>query len=290
MYFYNLEHIKNYFDIRTEEPEEVRRELKKRLKNAHPDRRHADSDDGGARSEEVLRLLEALRFVDDRKKNAGLVPVETVSSLVKEIKELAVTDNRKKELEQYLSELVEHKIAQTHSSGLVFRIALTAVAGFLTIVWVFPSIAGDNPVLRKLIDVESAVFNIVWLALLAYTGATWLMFRLWHDRRAAALKDLKLETTQHRVFERFLQEVSEYSPRDAGLTFYKDQLEDYIQGDIAAVPLAASFMWGRPRGIDPELAQKAADLIVMKAEQKGLIKKMPAQSLRERYAVLVPVR
>ncbi len=287
MNFKSLEQIRKSFGISQDAPEDIRRELRRRLKKIHPDTLSGAQPSAENEPEEVLRLTAALNFLDDSKRRTAVVPVEEVTDLVKAIRDLVPAENKQQETEDRLSQQVDDQIKEARVAGRRPRIFLTAVAAVLTLAWLFPSLTSDNPILNRFINVENPVFNVVWLAVLLYTGAIWLMFKLWSEREAEHRKEMKLEATQNRIFEGFVLSQAQYRNASEGISFTKDQLVSYIQDCGPRGSRLASLLMGRPMSMDPGLAQRLAEVIVVKAAARGILKKDENHSLRERYILTI---
>lgn len=286
MSFQNLQQIRESFGLSNNDPEGIRRELRLRMKKIHPDTKSAESPQLGTEKEEVLRITAALSFLDDARKETAVVPVAEVTALVQALKDL-VPDSREKDRETRLSQQIDAKIEEAKSTGRLPKIILTVLAALLTVVWLFPGITANHPVMSKYINVENPVFNIIWLALILYTGAIWLVFKLWGDRQAGSKKNLGLELTQNRLFDSFVISKGEQQGAATETGFYKDQFVSHIVGGGAGTSTVSSLLRGRPRPVDEELAQSLADTILFRAEKKGIIKKKEGKSLREYYLLTI---
>ena len=284
MPFYSLEQILQAFHLPKQDADEVRKELRRRLKQVHPDT-NSTTGAPSAASDEVLRITEALNFLDAAKRRTAVVPVEEVTDLVKAIKEL-LPANREQDADAKLAGSIDAKAEEAKSSGRLLRAFLTAGALFLTVIWLFPSIAGSHPILRKYINVEDTLFTVVWLSLLLYTGAIWLVYKLWRQRDIDTIKSLKLEFTQLRLFKNFLHAKASHQDSAKPAGFYKDEFVSYLEGAEERFSPAASGISGRGKHIDAELAQMLAENLLLKAESRGVLRKDGRQSLRVFYHVI----
>ncbi len=285
--FKSIEHIKERFGISSNNHEEIRRELLKRLKKAHPDTKEQAQTKADVRPDEAVHLTAALDFLDERRRETAVVPAAEVTSLVQSIKDL-VPASKDRELELKLSQHIDTHIEHVQTTGRLSRSFLTGFALVLTVIWLFPSLTDTHPVLSRYINVENTVFNMIWIALLCYTAALWLIFSLWRNREIAARKRLKLEATQNRIFKAFIVSLSEYQPAASHPGFYKDQFIQHIEGYHKSSSAVSSLLLGRVRPVDGELAQTLAAIVLLRAEKKGLLQKDTTASLREHYTLMVP--
>jgi len=280
MAFQNIEQIRSAFNITARDPEEIRREIRRQIKIAHPD--SAAGTGKQASDTQVLLLTEALDFLDERKRMTAVVPVEEVSSLVKALQHLAPL-SRTRETETRFSRLADERILDAKRSGRSMRLTLTVMAALLTVLWLFPGLAGSHPVLRGIIRSDDPVFTLLWAALLLCTAAVWLVQKLWRQRAVASITDLKLDVTQHRLFRTFVQTQADQCREALPLRFYQDDFIRYLEG-------RAGFVAGKARGdiqLDTELARHLAETILHRAEDRGMVKKAEGQTLRQQYILIV---
>jgi len=284
MPFSSLAQICGEFGISETAPDEMRRELKRRLKKLHPDAAPGGCVSGAA-APEVLRLTEALHFLDNAKRQTALVPVEEVTALVQAIKDL-VPCSREKEAGEKLSQLIDDRAEELKASGRFMRRLLTGAAGLLSLVWLFPAITGAHPVLRTYVHVDDTLFNVIWFSLLLYTAATWFVYKLWRQRDIDALKSLKLAHVQNRLFRQFVLSKAAGPAGAGGPSFFRDELVSFLEGARerrSSGPAAGT----EKKHIDAELAQMMGDILISRGEARGVIRKSDRQSLRDLYDVLI---
>jgi len=283
MVYLSLEHIRREFGIGASEPDAIRRELIRQLKKIHPDLGSAPGAAGQTNREDVLKITAALQFMDESKRAAAMVPAEDLTSLVRSVRALVpqVNDERcGRKLEQHIAATLR----SARAAGRTTRIMLAAIAGLLSVFWLFPALSQNHPVLSEYVQVESPLFALVWLAVLLYTGLVWLLYKLWTDRQVQAYKRLILESTHNSFFESFLALKGRYQPGTAPILFSKDELVQHIAGSTDRGP--AVLLLGRPRPLDAELAQNLADIILAKAVRRGIIQRDGQPSLQDRYWLL----
>jgi hypothetical protein len=283
MAFQSIEQIRTALNITARDPEEIRREIRRQLKAAHPDT--AAGAGRPAADRQVLQLTEALDFLDEHKRMTAVVPVEDVTSLVHALQHLMPL-TRARETENLFSRLVDERIAETKHAGRTARLTLTAVAAVLTALWLFPGLVGSHPVLRGIIRSEDPLFTLIWAALLLCTAAMWLVQKLWRQRAIAAITDLKLDVTQHRLFRAFVQAQADLLQEPLPLRFYRDDFIHYLEGRAGFAAASAGKAAGDAR-LDTELARHLADTILQNAEHRGMVKKADSQTLRQQYILMV---
>ena len=95
MSFKSLGQVKKEFGISVNAPKEIRKELRRRLKEVHPDTSSGDKASTELESEKALQMTEALTFLDQTKHEKAVVPVEEVNTLVQALMDLAPTSKEK---------------------------------------------------------------------------------------------------------------------------------------------------------------------------------------------------
>jgi hypothetical protein len=223
MEFQSLEQLRRMFGISATEPEGIRREIRSRLREVHPDAlTGAGLPENDAKREEVLQLTAALDFLDRPDVQGTLVPVEPMTELVKIVRDLVQANQgqnpqaeeqeafrREREAEQALSQQSDARVEEIRTAGRLPVISLTAVSTLLTVLWILPTIVQRNLVLGNFIDVNSGFFAAVWLASLFITAATWVFFKWRAQGEEQFQRALNLESTQNLFFNSFLRDLYE---------------------------------------------------------------------------------
>jgi len=283
MNYMSLEHIRKEFRIDASEPEAIRRELIRQLKKIHPDLSSAPGTAAQSNREDVLNITAALRFMDESRRDAAVVPADDLPTRVRSLRSLVPQAiDRQRELK--LAQHIEATVKSTGTVGRSARILLAAGAGLLSVFWLFPPLSQSHPILRDYIHIESPLFTLLWLAVLLYTGLVWFVCKLWTERQVQAHKRLILESTHNSLFENFIALKSRFQRSASPILFSKDELVQHIAGSKARGP--AAVLLGRARPLDAELAQTIAEIILAKAVRRGIIQQDKQQSLRDRYWLL----
>jgi hypothetical protein len=250
MEFQSIEQVRQQLGISATGPEEIKREVRNRLREVHPDAlTGAGLPADSAKQEEVLRLTAALNFLNRPEIQGTLVPLEPMTELVKIVRDLVQVNQgqnsqteeqeilrREKAEEQTLSRQSEARVQEVRSAGRLPVISLTAVSTLLTAIWILPTIVQRNLVLGNYVDVSSSFFAAVWLVSLCTTAATWVWFKWRAQGEALFQRTLNLESTQNMLFNSFLSDRVELSEQVeqlralAAVDSYKgpDADEDYM--------------------------------------------------------------
>lgn len=283
MPFSSIKEIQHFFAIADDQPDDIRRELRRRLKQLHPDMQPNGSENSA--TDEVLQLTEALAFLNDAKNRPPVLPAEDITALAKVISTIT-PDKQKKQLEARLAEHVAKRLSQASRTGRTPKTVLLLFSLICTLLWLFPFITAPHPVLGTLIKAHDPVFISIWIAVLFITAATWLLYRLWHGRETASKSKLQLEIEQNRLFNDFIRSQAQYQSTHEQQRFYKDQFVLYLESIGARWSPFASVLLGRVKPIDPELSQTLADVILLRAETKGIVRQNRAESMRDEYLLL----
>ncbi|MBG6129951.1 hypothetical protein IWQ47_001966 [Aquimarina sp. EL_43] len=268
MKYTSIEQIKSDFDLNLDSIDQIRNELKSKIKKCHPDKVDSTEWDNGLKNE-FLNLTEAIEFIDTSKKeNSSLVPVDQVTELVKVIKDILpkneiITQETKFE-NQLDSFLQERKDVMRFP-----KISLSVITGLISFVWLFPQTVADHPVLKNYISFENGFFLIGWVIALFYAIMFWVLISRKERREKSLIKYIKTERAQNKIFQRFL----DYNSNNK---FNKEELIEFILDEYGNRRRKASpflLLALGSSGIDEETAESLANLLIQKAIQNSLIEK-----------------
>ena len=268
MKYNSLEQVKADFDLNLDSTDQIRSELKSKMKKCHPDKVDSKDWENGLKND-FLDLSDAIEFIDTSKKDtSALVPVEQVTELVKIIKDILpknkiVTQETKFE-NQLASYLQERKDIMRFP-----KISLSVITGLISFVWLFPQTVADHPVLKNYISFDNRYFLIVWLVTLLYAVIFWVLISRKERSEKALIKYIKSERAQNRILQGFVDSNSKKN------TFNKEQLIEFILDKYGNQRRNTSpfLLLGLGSGIDEETAESLANLLIQKAVQNSLIEK-----------------
>lgn len=274
MKFSNIEQVKTEFKITSSHIDDIRRDLIKKLAEAHPDK--TSGNFANAEQEEKFeRLKQAIEFMDNQQ-NASLIKIDDLKELIRLIKD----DDKEKPniIEKYESNLkktFELYREKTLSRYKFPKISITAITAAITFLWSFPSLIGEHPILSRWIDPSNPYLSIIWLQSLIVTGTFWF-FIWWKDEKEKRFQDLiSNEGFQNKLFIEFVNE-RKIEFREEGnkeYVFFKEQLIKYI----------LNFYF--KRHVDEGVAENLAELILRRALDKGVIIKDSRKSMSDIYRV-----
>lgn len=271
MEFASIEQIRHYFNISGNDQDGIRRHLRQLLKQVHPDTRP-----GACLSEHeqdlLVHITRALACLNEQS------AARETTDLVKAVTSLVPPD-RAARPDPALERLTAQRAGAARAVGRALQFSLGGAVLAMTLLWLFPNLAAPHPVLSR-ISTGHPVFLTLWIGTTLLALTTWAVLRMWRTRDETHKNSLRLDRTRDRLFADFLQTRS-----DGPTVFYRDQLVLFLETTLPPWSGCTSVLLGRPRPIDPELAEALAGQIIDRAMASGVICRQDAPALRERYRV-----
>lgn len=259
MEFKNIEEIKGEFNIQSSDIREIRKELKSKLKNVHPDKIGQNQWNSDTK-DLFLKINSAIEFIDNITEST-LVPIDQVTELVKVAKDLILNSNQKSTETEFSLQLQLFADEQRQSFKLP-KISAGVITAILSFVWLFPKTVEDHPVLSRFISFDNSGFVFGWFITLCYVIAFWIIIIMRERRSKLLIKSLKSDRTQIRLIQDFSQISNDY--------FSKHELVDYIASLFGANQVNP-FLLFRKAKIDLETAESLATVLLEKLLQRKLI-------------------
>lgn len=302
-----LEEIQKRYNISVNEPEEIKAELKKRLKECHPDN-NANFD-----SDYFMQLKGDLDYIEELLKksnsNERLKLVNEVAQLISEVVQLSdkreAAQSQKEKLEKELSISVDNQIMMIKKRRRVTKYSSASILAIITFLWLFPRQAVEHPLMQVLFgDIMTKEFTIcitgVWLLTLGITSSWWLIIIREERKEKEMVSRMKLESAQNEIFMNFLDN---FFPEKQ---FTKLEFMDYLSDGVNIVTqikrrtfLFRGFrrffyriircFFHRDFGhffLQEEVVQNMADIILLRAKEYGIIKTVKSRSLIECYEII----
>jgi len=302
MQFNDIEQIKKEFGVNAASLDEVRKQLKRLLKEVHPDMNHGKFP-SQEQEKKYHEIKDAINFIDEqRSTDTSLMIRSEVQELLQLIREV-VPKTSQVDSEKKLSELIDNDIKLFKIKHKFPKITTAAISVVLSALWLFPNTIKEHPILSRLIDLQSPIFAGFWLSSLIVTASYWLIAAFQEHREEQSKKYLKLETVQNQIFRDFLRFKNHGQKNDAAnniLKFDKDDLISYIKNferienpiygisEKLTTALERNVkLHYRAGHIDTELAQSLADTMVQRGLVKGIIEKESKKSLTDIYLVKI---
>ena len=292
MEYYSIKEIRDEFGIDSESPDEIRKELIKKLSKIHPDKNKGEFS-SGKEKEDYLKINSAIRFLDEQTKDQeALIPLKDVTDLIKTVKELVPTNNENKSVEK-LRIKIDDSIDKLKHRNRTPKIATSSITALLTILWVFPSAVKQHPILGRYIDptcLSFSIFTIIWLFSLMFAAIFWSFLRRIENKEAAFKKRLNLESVQNSLFKEFIDTGRHRTPTDSQVRFLKAEFVKFLAStatyEVTPSPLLFRFL-SPDKVIDLELLEALAKVILNRAEVNGYIKRDKGKNIDDLYVVNV---
>lgn len=289
---YSIKEIRDEFGIDSESPDEIRKELIKRISKIHPDKNKGEFS-SEKKKEDYLKINSAIRFLDEQTKDQdALIPLKDVTDLIKAIKELVPTNNENKSVEK-LRVKIDDSIDKLKHRNRTPKIATSSIAALLTILWVFPSIVEKHPILGGYFALYTPwpfIITIIWLFSLMFTAIFWGFLRRIEYEEAALKKRLNLESVQNSLFKGFIDTGIHRTPTAGQVRFLKAEFVGFLTNlatnEVRPSPLLFGFL-SPNREIDLELLEALAKVILNRAEENGYIKRDKGKNIDDMYVVNV---
>jgi hypothetical protein len=297
MEFSNIDQIRTLFSINSTVPEEIRKELKRKLKDVHPDKNKPESDDSQAK--QINSALDYIKSMNKKSTSTELAKRNELEQLSLMIKSLLPKVEEASGLKS-LSSRIDKDIEVFKSRHKIPKITTSSISVVLSALWLFPESVQKHPVLSKLFSFDNHYFTAFWLTSIILTAFYWLITTLNENREKEYKQKLNLETVQNTLLRRFI-DYKKYSSKGTEsqmIHFDKEEFVSYLTGfeslDYPNVGYQSEkFLTSLKKigelkkqigKIDAELAQSLADVILQRAINKNfIIKDNSKKSLSDSY-------
>lgn len=303
MHYKDIDEIRKEFGLQTSDIVEIKSKLRKLLQDIHPDKNNGNFKNDAERAK-YDKIIAALDFIETPR---ALVVKTELTALTKVVTELIQANKSNDYVHKYETELskkVETSIKLYHSSHLFPKITSSVVTALLTFIWLSPNSFADNPILSKYLSSTSPLFSVIWLTSIIFSIQLWYILNRKEQRELRLKTNLNLENTQNQIFHEFINwKVRNSESAIKIISFNKTELIDFItnlrinrneiryetglserQERLQNIPF---FLLTNNVSIDIELAQSLTDLIIARAEKKGVVELEKSKSLTDKYKIIV---
>lgn len=273
------------YGIESHSLEEIRTELKRMLKDNHPDN-NSDYD-----VDYFTKLKSDLEFVESLLNSSGttLVPMNEVIKTLAEILQVPTKkeENQKEKLEIELSTSVDNQISTVTKRWRIPRYSSTSILAIITFLWMFPNQVLEHPLMKMLFRYKNAddyimVITLMWIYMLGVTSFLWLTSVRYERIEKEIIDRVKLDSVQNNIFMKFLDNVS---PKTQ---FTKQEFMEYLSNGLNVVDkkkVGASFI--KHFRLQEEVIQNMAEIILLRAKEYEIIKVIKPNGLIECYEVII---
>ncbi len=240
MEFTSIEEIKEYFGIKSDDIEEIRKQLKILLSEIHPDRNGGEYKNR-KQQRDYEELSNAITFIDTTNTSLVLTRNEWTSVLQK-IEDLAIFKTKndfitEDEISKQLDTSINTSVIRFQKKHFSYKVSSLIAVTIITTLWTFPSIVEGHKILKRLIYPDSLEFTIFWLISLTVTSMLWLYAKVLEKKDDIIKKSYNLESTQNSIFKLFLAWLRSAYPHSTSYqtdvhkhsySFTKDDIVNFI--------------------------------------------------------------
>ena len=274
-----------YGIINTDDLEQIKTELKKRLKESHPD------NNSNFDSDYFNELKNDLAYVENLIKNSEnqntLVPMSEALQTLAEIIQLPAKKDKdhKDVLNEKLSDNIQSRLIITKKHLRTPRIGSVTTLAVITFLWMFPNQVLEHPLMQVLFGdadrydrAEFAMIIIfVWLLALVFVILIWVDSVYRERLEKGILERLKLESVQNEIFMNFLNSIS------PDKQFSKQDFMAYLAQGLSEGQKQRKALHFEP---EEEIVQNMADIILLRAKEYEVIKVIKSHSLIDCYEII----
>lgn len=282
-----LEDIIKKYDLSTSNIDEIRMELKKKLKPLHPDKNRgefiSETDEKA-----YLDIGKDLEMLDNLNKNQHLVALET-NELISLMSELIIKKDLKdslKDVEEKYDRQIEKNTINIKNTFKGFKISNSVFSTILGIIFLFPEKVTNNPILKNAILITDREFVFLWIFMIYITIIVWTCLFMIEKRTFRILSKLSSESYQNSLFNEFLSKINSQKKN----SFLKDDFKSFIinkshsfKNDFKNFTITKShFLYY----IEDETYGKLTEIIINRAIEKKIIKEVNDMSMDMTYTIL----
>jgi len=300
MDYSSLDEIKNVFFLKSNNLADMRRELVQKSSLLHPDKNYGMFQDSNT-EDQYIKMNGAIQYIDKILGNEmQLVPISAITEIIKVVKS-TIPENSDTQLNKKI--IVEqnfHTKLDTRKNDYLSnyngpKIISTFIATIITIIWFFPNIINEHPILSHYIQIDNFYFFLLWIGSIATTSIIWILLKLKERRTEKILKYLKNEITQENMFWDFISWMGFNDGNTNNKIFTKSHFEHYILRYYSERHHSEDYQFYRKSlftkdFIDIEVAHEIANILLLRAEEKKVIRKLDIASLLDEYELLVTMR
>jgi hypothetical protein len=288
-----IDEIKNTYLLKSNNLIDMRKELIKNIAVFHPDRNYGSFQDTETENH-YKNMNEALQYIDEKLKNeTQLIPISSVTEIIKLVQDIIPKNNdlqinKINIYEQKLNTELDARRNDYLSYDKGAKIISSIVALLITTIWIFPSTIENHPILSQYIKTNNIFFTLIWVVGITTTSTIWFFLKIKERKMGELIKKLRNETYQNNLFENFISSKlrnnyysNEQYPNKK--YFSKTEFVNFIIDSHFFKKTRNVFY--KKNFIDYELAHEIANIILLRAEEKKIIKKIDIVSLADEYEI-----
>lgn len=187
-------------------------------------------------------------------------------------------------MNEKLSENIQSRLLVTKKQLKGSRISSTTIAAIITFLWMFPNQVIEHPLIQMFFGDSmyattrfAMTITVIWLCVLLYTIIIWCSSIRRERIEKAIMERLKLESVQNEIFMNFLDSLylnQQFSKRE----FMKYLAQGLSEEKNQRKTLNFDF--------EEKIVQNMADIILLRAKDYGVIRKIKSHSLIDCYEII----
>ena len=280
-----IDKIRREYMIDSQDLDEIKAELKRRLAKEHP-----DNNGGVCNMETIQKINDDSEYVEsllkNKNTNAAIVPVDELLRAVIDItKNTQLSKPKEEELQDKLVASIDTQMVDFRKRFTRPRYSLVTVTAILTFLWVMPEKIASHPVVQFFVDAWVyddfvVLLTFLWVFACVITGIYWTMTAQAERIEKNLLERIKLENFQNVIFMRYIKKFKK------GATFSKTDFMDYLVNSIYSTTEKRMYLTRIRKGyVREEVVQSMADIILNRAIEHGVIRKTDSFSLVDCFIV-----
>lgn len=297
--FNSYREICNRLDIDySKDVEYIKDEIRKIQKSTHPDTAPNAED-----AKELIRLANAaMDFIKKHpQKEQELVAASDIADLILSVNNKNELAQLIKESEKNLDNTYEKSIKQVKTFFRPLRITSGTIAAAITVIWGFPSIITENPIISKLISMSEYTdvylgLTLIWLFSLVFLIEVFTISKIEEHKFENMLSNFKNKEFQYNVFSDFIMNIRN-EKRSDNLSFFRKDFEKFIIEEILKKHRIRKYspysLYGLRKlyNIDVyinELSPKLSEMIINRAIEQKIIVKSDEATWEDKYIIIAP--
>lgn len=222
MEFNSIEEIKQHFGLEMDDLNDLKKNLKGRLKDVHSDKTGGEYK-SAVQKREHEEISTALDFIDNCNKEIAISRIEWTSlqKQFEEIKKIKTENDLLKisEISQQLDKSLHTSVVQYQKDHFTVKLSSIIATTIISALWAFPFIAAKHPLLNVLVNEYKLIFTAIWITAICISGIVWLYTKRLESIDKSIKQNYNLDSTQNQIFKFFIAWLQIAYPRSVDYDF-----------------------------------------------------------------------
>lgn len=287
----SIDEIKQKYNLETNSLEEIKVELLKRIKQNHPDESNYRAVDSNIEITDLIKEYNYIQnLIDPDRKQEVSIPMNEVVKAFTGIMQMPTKKDKEEVLSEKLNTSINDQVNETRRKMSFRRYSSASITAIITFLWLFPNQVLEHPVVKMLVeDYQQGIYMILWawLCALAFTCMLWVSAKHIENVENNLIKHIELEGVQNTVFMNFVDYIA---PECFFVkTRFVDYLKTYIYRRMWRPRIRYRFHLniGYKKNIQEEVIQNMADIILLRAQEHEVIRKVKSNSLIDSFEIIM---